>query len=124
MHDLEPLPLEACGRALSIALALFGAWAWPTAAGVFTAEADMGAHTPGFVLLAVLAVIVQFAANNAAAAARRAGEIELHGSKRWSVRLVAIGGLFNAFNTHHAWEMTGLAPKFEFTRTPSSHCCR
>jgi hypothetical protein len=107
-HDLKPLPLEACGLALSWSLALFGAWAWLLAGGALTGELTMA--SAGYILLAVLCVVVQIASNYAAAAARRARALKLPGSHAWAVRLMMAGGAFNAFNAHHAWETTGLVP--------------
>jgi len=104
----KTLPLEFWGLALSIALATFGAWGWLHQAGVWTGE--MSPASPGYALLAVLCVIVQIASNQVAAAARRTRERKLHGSHRWSVRLMLAGGAFNAVNIHHAWECTGMFP--------------
>jgi hypothetical protein len=107
-HILPDLPLERIGLALSWTLAIFGAWGWLFAAGVWTG--DVTARSAGFVLLAVLAIVVQIASNYAAAAARRARTWELWGSHRWAVALMVCGGLFNAYSLHHAWEVTGAVP--------------
>lgn len=107
-HILPDLPLERIGLALSWTLAIFGAWGWIFAAGVWTG--DVTARSAGFVLLAVLAIVVQIASNYAAAAARRARTWELWGSHKWAVALMVCGGLFNAYSLHHAWEITGAVP--------------
>lgn len=105
-HDLKPLPLELVGRVLSLCLAVFGAWAWLLSAGLWTGE--VSAQSAGFVLLAVLSVVLQIASNYAAAAARRASAYQLAASYRWAIGLMLAGGAYNAFSLHHAWEATGL----------------
>lgn len=113
----KPLPLEQCGLALSWCLAIFGAWAWLLSAGVWSGEVT--ARSAGFVLLAVLSVVLQIASNYSAAAARRARVLGLKGSYAWAVRLIVAGGLYNAFSVHHAWESTGLVPPL-FPMTPET----
>lgn len=105
-HDLKPLPLELVGRVLSLCLAVFGAWAWLLSAGFWTGA--VSAQSAGFVLLAVLSVVLQIASNYAAAAARRASAYQLAASYRWAIGLMLAGGAYNAFSLHHAWEATGL----------------
>lgn len=105
-EDLEPLPLWECGIALSSALAIFGAWAWLTSSGLW--DGAVTSASAGYILLAVLSLVVQFAANMAAAAARRARAYQLTHSFRWAVGLMTVGAGYNAFSLHHAWEVTGL----------------
>lgn len=110
-HELDPLPLELCGWALSASLAAFGGWAWLLSAGVWTSE--ITAASAGYILLAGLSLVLQVCSNFAAAAARRARAMKLHKSYEWSVRMMMCGAFYNAFSVHHAWEATGLmSPMF------------
>ena len=90
------IPILACGLALSSVLAVFSAWGWLSDPGIRAAP-----------VFAALSLVVQIAANLAAAAARRARVLGLVGSFRWAVAIcVALGG-YNAFSLHHAFVTAG-----------------
>ena len=108
--EAEPLPLERIGWALSGGLAVFSMWGWTEAAGIWSGEAVPSA--PGLLLLGFIAVVMQFATNYAAAAARRSGTLKLTGSRAMSFSLLAAGAAYSAYSIHHAWEMTGLIAPF------------
>lgn len=108
--ELQRLPLQECAYALSIALAAFAAWAWLASAGVWAAMFGAGELAPqaaGFILLAALSFIVQIAANVAAAAARQAQACKLPKEFDRARALMFLGGAYNAFSLHHAFEMVG-----------------
>lgn len=109
--ELQRLPLQECAYALSVALAMFAAWAWLSSAGVWAAMTGlrdaMAPQAAGFILLAALSFIVQIAANVAAAAARQAQHAGLPKEFERARVLMILGGAYNAVSLHHAFALVG-----------------
>lgn len=110
-HEREPLPLRGIGWAISGSVFVFGAWGYLTRAGVFEASdaaAFLRSTGAGFLLLAALGGVMQYAAATGARAIRRSQSFDLDASRKLSIGLVVAGGAFTAYTLHNAFETTGM----------------
>lgn len=117
--EIEPVPLEKCGYALSLVLGAFAAIAWLARGGVWEAIGaaftgrditSLSQMTMLFVVLAILSVVVQFSSNVATAAARQAlafGGPDARADFDKARLLMIAGGAFNAVSLHHAIQFSG-----------------